>query len=100
MWALQAKAREHRRHWEHASAAAWFHYDQRDQEGYANRHQTLASGPGIVVPWVETLTPAQRAGLAEAEREQAETIETLKRRGIPVDLTVDSSKVAGRFATS
>ena len=97
MYTLEATARSHRRIWDAALASSWFHWGERDQQNWARMQQTIAGGPGRAVSWIETLSPQQRIGLAEAEREAEETRARLRAMGAPVDASPADAAILGRM---
>lgn len=72
--ALQAKADYHAELSDRLTLSMAQHLKRHDFDAYAGRLALVASGPGRLVRWEETLSEKQRAGLAWIEQQQAETI--------------------------
>lgn len=93
MWAMQAKARYFDRLNDLLGIMAWQHMDKEQSRAFSARIAMLASGPGRLVPWEETLSPELRQAIADVDREVAETI---ARRRAGGTLKPESEKGLGR----
>lgn len=80
MWALQAKALYYDRLNDQLSMQGFTHMTREAGESYASRMAILASGPGKLVRWEDTLSDAIRAEVEKCRREAAETIARRKER--------------------
>lgn len=88
MWYLQARASHFRRLEEQRVLSLVTNMTPQEFEAYSRDSLLLASGPGKLVAWEDTLTEKQRAGLRRSEARQARTIERLAARGAKASGTV------------
>jgi len=78
---LEAKARSAQTLDMMVRAVCTPHLDPNDYKSFRQNLSMLASGPGRLVAWEDTLTERQKAGLKKALEAQQRTIEKLKRHG-------------------
>lgn len=89
-WAMLAKAERYQRQLDLVDAFCLTSMEKSDAQTLQNRYIMLASGPGALVSWLETLTKREREGIAAAEAAAEATRAGWKASGLDVDSVMDA----------